>query len=142
MYNRPIRVHKILYKALQHMQIQQFLQQSDESLSDIYRDQLNDLLSFYTHAGGSSLTERTFTQGFVDYVSSQPECNPTFSYWDSYLDLMQILLSFIRATRESNWEGHLNALRQCWMPDRDAPTSPGSVPQNTAPMTHHDTAES
>ena len=38
--------------------------------------------------------------------------NPTFDYWSSYIDMVQCLLLFLRATREGDWKLHLASLRQ------------------------------
>ena len=35
--------------------------------------------------------------------------NPTFVYWRQYMSLVQILLRFIRAEREGNWDLHLSS---------------------------------
>ena len=38
--------------------------------------------------------------------------NSTFTFWKMYIDLVQILLNFVRAEREDNWELHLEAFQQ------------------------------
>ena len=69
----------------------------------------------------------SFPSTFVDRVQSQDihdlltkleiftesKCKscPTFAFWNSYLELVEILLLFIRATREGNWSLHLSSVR-------------------------------
>ena len=38
--------------------------------------------------------------------------NPTFDYWSSYIDMVQGLLLFLRATREGDWKLHLASFYQ------------------------------
>jgi len=98
MYNRAIRTHKIMSEALRRAQIQQFLRQSDESLSNINQDQLNDSISPYTTSRKIDPDRAvTSTQAFKDYIAAQSQCNLTFTYWNTYLELVHILLNIIRA---------------------------------------------
>lgn len=46
-----------------------------------------------------------------NFARSQSAINPTFAFWLMYIEMVQILLLFIRATRENNWELHLSAVR-------------------------------
>lgn len=45
-----------------------------------------------------------------NFASVQSTWNPTFAFWFTYLEMLQILLLFIRATRVNNWELHLSDL--------------------------------
>ena len=69
----------------------------------------------------------SFPSTFVDRVQSQDihdlltkleiftesKCKscPTFAFWNSYLELVEILMLFIRATREGNWSLHMSSVR-------------------------------
>lgn len=46
-----------------------------------------------------------------DFAQSRAEKSPTFALWLSYIQMVQVLLLFIRATRENNWDLHLSAVR-------------------------------
>ena len=37
--------------------------------------------------------------------------NDNYSFWSSYLEMVQLLLMFLRATREGNWQLHLSTVR-------------------------------
>lgn len=50
-------------------------------------------------------------QQFQRFVNIQSAVNPTFAFWSSYLEMVQLLMLFIRATREGNWELHLSTVR-------------------------------
>ncbi|KAJ8048632.1 hypothetical protein HOLleu_01021 [Holothuria leucospilota] len=53
---------------------------------------------------------------FSKFVISKRK-NATFSFWDSYLEMVDIVLLLTKATRESNWNLHLAAIREVlpWM---------------------------
>ena len=51
------------------------------------------------------------SKSLENFARSQSAINPTFVFWLMYVEMVQILLLFIRATRENNWELHLSAVR-------------------------------
>lgn len=48
---------------------------------------------------------------YKEYTRNAAESNVLFSFWSIYIELIQMLMSFIRATRESNWALHLSTLK-------------------------------
>lgn len=40
---------------------------------------------------------------YEDFVQKKGKENPSFAFWNSYIDMVQILLFFLRATHESDW---------------------------------------
>ena len=48
---------------------------------------------------------------FTDYTKTKSASNRTMAYWLLYIKMVQILLIFIRATRQNNWKLHLSAVR-------------------------------
>jgi len=48
---------------------------------------------------------------FQHYCLLQSQSHPTFSLWMLYIEMVQLLLLFIRATRESDWLLHLSTIR-------------------------------
>ena len=48
---------------------------------------------------------------FNDYVKTKSSSNNTMAYWLLYIEMVQVLLLFIRATRENDWALHLSAVR-------------------------------
>lgn len=49
--------------------------------------------------------------GFNTYVNKKSATNKTMGIWMVYMQMVQTLLLFIRATRDNNWELHLSAVR-------------------------------
>lgn len=45
------------------------------------------------------------------FAQSEAEKKPTFALWLNYIEMVQVLLIFLRATRENNWDQHLSAVR-------------------------------
>lgn len=50
-------------------------------------------------------------QMFQHYCLIQSQSHPTFALWMLYIEMVQLLLLFIRATRESDWFLHLSTIR-------------------------------
>lgn len=48
---------------------------------------------------------------FNEYVKVKSSVNSTMAFWLHYLQMVQVLLHFIRATRENDWFLHLSAVR-------------------------------
>ncbi len=48
---------------------------------------------------------------FNNYVKAKSSVNSTMAFWLHYLEMVQVLLHFIRATRENDWALHLSAVR-------------------------------
>lgn len=48
---------------------------------------------------------------YDSFVRDNCEKNPTAAFWSAYLQMVQLLLEFIRATRTSDWQLHLSTLR-------------------------------
>lgn len=48
---------------------------------------------------------------FGVYMKEKSASNRTMAYWLLYIEMVQVLLLFIRATRENDWQLHLSAVR-------------------------------
>jgi hypothetical protein len=45
------------------------------------------------------------------FVKKRSEENPLFSFWSKYIEMVQLLLLHIRATRTTDWSLHLSSLK-------------------------------
>ena len=45
------------------------------------------------------------------FSKSEAEKKPTFALWLNYIQMAEVLLMFLRATRENNWDLHFSAVR-------------------------------
>ena len=43
-------------------------------------------------------------------AKSEAEKKPTFALWLNYIQMVEVLLMFLRATRENNWDLHLSTV--------------------------------
>ena len=48
---------------------------------------------------------------FSLFIKTKSTSNHTMAYWLLYIEMVQVLLLFIRATRENDWQLHLSAVR-------------------------------
>ena len=49
---------------------------------------------------------------YQSFIEKERFMNPTFDYWSLYIDMVQGLLLFLRATREGDWKLHFASLHQ------------------------------
>ena len=47
----------------------------------------------------------------TNFAKSEAGKQPTFALWLNYIQMVQVLLMFLRATRENDWDLHLSAVR-------------------------------
>lgn len=115
-YNRSIRAHKLLYESFERLRFREFLTSLTDESGESTKSLLNDIEGILCDQQQLNLTlrspdwERLVAQ-YQTFIREQSETCPTFALWSSYIDMVQILLTFIRATRQSDWSLHLNAVR-------------------------------
>ena len=116
-YNRSIRAHKLMYEAMQRLRVKAFLKSLPEN--DARRSDFSSVgVTLLGCVDGKSFYEvcesevfNKFEEEFNQFVHEKRQQNPTFAFWSNYIDMVQLLLLFIRATRTSDWRLHLSALR-------------------------------
>ena len=114
-YNRSIRAHKMVYEALERLRLQAFektLTTSEkalvESINQIMQDD-SERDKFFEISTSNNVTE---VKALYDmFVKKRSEESPLFSFWSSYIEMVQLLLLYIRATRTTDWSLHLSSLR-------------------------------
>ena len=105
-YNRSINTMKVMYEAMERLRISSFLEsQSEDDLT-------------YFDSAITTIEEFPVSQEFADlFEKYQQFCivrrkeDPTFELWSSFLEMVSLLLIFLRATRESDWNLHVAVLR-------------------------------
>ena len=45
------------------------------------------------------------------FIERKSDENPSFSFWSNYIEMVQLVLLYIRATRTSDWSLYLSSLR-------------------------------
>lgn len=108
-YNRAIRAHKIMYESLARLQLQSFVESLDGVDREAYRN-LADLIIKQNERAFCTPQLLEIQKRYADYIRSKSESSPMFAYWSTYVKTVEILLMFLRATRESDWDAHVYTL--------------------------------
>lgn len=118
-YNRGVRAHKIVWEALSRLRWQQFESSLDASPghSSVNFGRIRRLLGELRASPDKD--KLTSLQALPDFKKLMVEydnfCSqdkgPLFAFWSSYLTMVELLLAFIRATREGDWELHCSCVR-------------------------------
>ena len=122
-YNRSVRIHKVVLGALTRLQLQAFGEwRSTQNLAIDVQAVARSILALRRNVNSStfgSLIQSTafkkLRDVFDDYC--QHLLSPMAAFWQTYIDMVLLLLRFIRATREGNWELHKARVRDMlpWM---------------------------
>ena len=121
-YNRAVRLHKLVYEALMRLMWKGFcswletthrddlvymddaLESIDGLCKDVSKVKLKDVLDNQSYI--------CIMEHFSTYLNSLRDKNGSFSaFWMSYIDMVEIMLGLIRASREGDWNLHLASIR-------------------------------
>ena len=105
-YNRSLRAHKLMMEALQRLRWWAYLdtltQEDHAATLQIATDLQQKFPSEDFNAMLSSDAFLQLLEGYDIFVNKN-STNQTFTFWSTYIEMMENLLQFIRATREGNW---------------------------------------
>ena len=101
-----------------HQNNQYTVQATIELVSDLYENISYDLFK-------DSISNEQYVEcidHFDTYLDYLREMSPLSSFWMSYIDIVELMLQLVRASREKNWSLHLSAIRSmipwCFAYDR------------------------
>ena len=102
-YKRGMRkLHKITVQALWHMILLDLVKFCEESNSNFHAQLMHHLTDCYSFGdfwdGNATLN---------DFITQRGEENVNFSYWWSYVEMVETLLQFTRAERDGIWYLHV-----------------------------------
>ncbi|KAG1655497.1 hypothetical protein GQR58_024494 [Nymphon striatum] len=122
-YNIAVRFHKLLYQALLRLAWKEFLavldQQSDYNKRQI--EEMNEkIMELCEHLNQNTFTDilhdrlfETVAQQFGDFLNNLRQGNGTLAaFWMSYIDMVELMLKLLRASREGNWKLHLTSIHE------------------------------
>ena len=99
-YNRSMYCHKIVSEALNRLRFKAFLDcLDDEDKNDVSTFISSLLDEFPTGSFSETVKENTFKEIMATYDNFICEAsaeNPTFAFWSNYLEMVEVLLCFIR----------------------------------------------
>ncbi len=113
-YNRSVRAHKLLMEALPRLRWQAYLDtltQEDHAAALKIATDLQQ--KFPSEDFNAMLTSDAFLQllkAYEEFVQKS-STNQTFTFWSTYIEMVENLLLFIRATREGNWTLHSSTVQ-------------------------------
>ena len=118
-YNRAMRIHKLLYEALEQLRWESFGEwlAQENSAQDINHSMIIEAIAKLQQETSMDHFEEVlhlpeFLKAFQQYqVYCLKYDGPMKSFWSSYLDMVSLLLCFIRATREANWHLHVACVK-------------------------------
>lgn len=116
-YNRAMRANKLLMESLYDLLLEQFLLSYDAvgAVASLSLD-LARLMSTPNRSQNVNdhIPEimQTFYKDFLLFIDERSKQSPTFRFWAGYIEMVQEMLNFVRATRESDWELHILSLRK------------------------------
>jgi len=122
-YNRGVRLHKLVYEALMRLAWKGFLPWLEENhIADLrhLEETLTSISNFCDNICQMSFKEvlentscvRTM-ELFQVYLNYLRDGNGDLSaFWMSYVDMVEIMLALLRASREGDWMLHLASIRE------------------------------
>ena len=118
-YNRSVRCHKLMAEALHRLRWESFMCTLEEEKQHQYKEIVSSLqgsfpTEFTDHVQGE--VYQAMVKEYENFVEEGKK-DATFNFWSSYLDMVENILLFIRATREGDWQLHLASVRALlpWM---------------------------
>ncbi|KAL8572752.1 hypothetical protein ACOMHN_030334 [Nucella lapillus] len=111
-YNRSIRVVKLMTEALRRMLFLAFMDTQSEEERDTFTALCTRLRQAFPKPSFQEVTRTSselqeFSSKLSSFIQERGNQFPTFSFWISYLDMADLLLNFVRATRDANWTLHI-----------------------------------
>ena len=121
-YNRAIRLHKLAYEALVRLEWKSFHSwlQATHASETVHMDEMlmaiNNLCSDVSQTNLEQILQNgsctRILELFEEYLTIlRGDSGDLSEFWMSYLDMVEILLGLIRASREGDWMLHLACIR-------------------------------
>ena len=114
-YNRAMRVHKLLFEAMERLRLEAFAksltteEKSKLDWLDVILMEDSSLDKFLENCARNSVNE--VKEMYDKFVNERSKVNALFAFWSKYIEMVQLLLLYIRATRTTDWSLHLSSLR-------------------------------
>ena len=113
-YNRCVRAHKIIYEAMERLRFRAFkktlstLEKGEVHANDISVQEDKERRQFMEICASDRVID--IKKLYDHFIETESEKNPLFAFWSKYIEMVQLLLLYIRATRTSDWTLHLCSL--------------------------------
>ena len=103
-----------MYEALQRLRFKSFYNSlGEEAKSNLLC--VTDTICSHVQ-DGKDMTDipdelTNIIDAYLAFVDVSCSDNPTYNFWSGYIDMVQLMLLHIRATRTSDWDLHLQTVR-------------------------------
>ncbi|XP_046845101.1 uncharacterized protein LOC124438948 [Xenia sp. Carnegie-2017] len=118
-YNRSIMCHKLVYEALQRLRFDAYLDSIDNQQKESVATSIQNVADCFANGKLIDCIEsqqmEQLVRNYEQFVEKSSIKSKTFAFWSMYIKMTEILLHFIRATREVDWNLHLASFR-CMLP--------------------------
>lgn len=114
-YNRAVRCHKLMFEALSRLRFIAYL----ETLSFEKEENVLNILGAMVESIDDSTYEDYVTSplfidvidGFTTFVQKKCSESKLFKFWSTYIEMVQLMLLHVRATRTGDWNLHLSVVK-------------------------------
>ena len=124
-YNRGLRAHKLTLEALFRLQWRAFvcwLSEQDDSDFDLsaLQDDIQSVRESFRTSDPSDCIDKVnnlieslkpIERQLDAFKTKGREKSQTFAFWDNYMKMVSLLLSFIKAEHTGNWQLHLSTTK-------------------------------
>jgi hypothetical protein len=116
-YNRGMRAHKLVAEAIERLRWAAFLKWNNSQGHSVDLAPLAALAEkirgTVDNAAYMNMMDSLHMDQVVDqYTKFCQLLGPNGVFWSTYLDMIKLLLLYVRSTREANWDLHLDSLQQ------------------------------
>ena len=110
MYNRSVRMCKLMYEALTRMLITE-MERNIESIEEVYRvlpSDWNNESCYHEFVNSDEM--KKYILAFYDYKSKLSQQSSLAAFWISYLDFVKVLLNFVYSFQAGKWRLYLESI--------------------------------
>ena len=117
-YNRAVRMNKILYEAFWRIRWESFCKWLENSRQVVDDDHITHVIQNFKDSISNGSLEILLEDPVISHLYQLEENfrdmdkGPMAEFWNSFLDIVSLLLCFIRSVRLGNWELHLFCIRE------------------------------
>ena len=112
MYNRGVRAYKLMYEALLNELIESMECDQSDTVIPIFDADVLNADSFEEFLSTDMfLTFETRFSSMIDNFSEQTDTNVLRRFWLSYIEMAELLLNTLYATRTGDWDLYLQCIR-------------------------------
>ena len=119
MYNRSVRAVKLTYEALSRILVEKLELESDSEFAAVISNLKEEIIHFNESLSDDGLdillnseNLKIYNERYIDFMDNLKSHGGELAlFWISFIEMAQILLNILYATRSGNWELLLESLK-------------------------------